>query len=285
MVRVFFLLPAVLYNGFFTIAQKKRVGYTVTERRRGICLDVFGMKGAFEMNLLEAAAIRVSRRSFIGPIGEEDFSYLQELAVQYSGLAEVEIRLSHGLAPCFKGFHASYGMFSGVEDGFLLGGAHHTADHMEKLGYYGELLVLEATARGVGTCWVGGTYRQDMLPSTSPELVDIVIVAGQVEQRGLKEKAVYSMVHRGRKSLSQMYRCDETPPDWFLRGVECAVLAPSAVNRQPVTFHWMDGRAFASVPDMGDFRPVDMGIAKAHFALAAGGDWQWGNGGNFIPSV
>ena len=75
------------------------MGYTVTERRQDICLDVFGMKGAFEMNLLEAAAIRVSRRSFIGPIGEEDFSYLQELAVQYSGLAEVEIRHSPGLAP------------------------------------------------------------------------------------------------------------------------------------------------------------------------------------------
>ena len=74
------------------------------------------------MDLKEAAAVRISRRSFIGPIGEEDFMYLQGLAEKYSRLAEVEIGLYHGLSPCFRGFHASYGMFSGVEDGFLLGG-------------------------------------------------------------------------------------------------------------------------------------------------------------------
>lgn len=237
------------------------------------------------MNLLEAAAVRVSRRSFIGPIGEEDFSHLRELATRYSELAEAEIRLFHGLGPCFKGFRASYGMFSGVEDGFLLGGEHRTVDHMEKLGYYGELLVLEAAARGLGTCWVGGTYRQDMLPPSAPKPVDIVIAAGRVEQSGWKEKAVYRMVHRGRKGPERLYRADETPPDWFLRGVECAALAPSAVNRQPVTFLWKDGRASAIVPDMRDLHPVDLGIAKAHFALAAGGEWQWGNGGEFIHLV
>lgn len=237
------------------------------------------------MDLKEAAAVRISRRSFIGPIGEEDFMYLQGLAEKYSRLAEVEIGLFHGLAPCFRGFQASYGMFSGVEDGFLLGGEHHTMDHLEKLGYYGEFLVLEATARGLGTCWVGGTYRKDMLPPSSPDPVDCIIVVGKVEPRKWKEKAIYRMVHRASKTVEQMYHADELPPEWFIRGVECARLAPSAVNRQPVTFYWKDGRAAASVPDMQGLHPVDLGIAKAHFALAAGGEWQWGNGGGFIPAV
>ena len=64
------------------------------------------------------------------------------------------------------------------------------------------------------------------------------------------------MVHRGKKGPERLYRADETPPDWFLRGVECAALAPSAVNRQPVTFLWKDGSASAIVPDMRDLHPV-----------------------------
>ncbi|MFR1240831.1 MAG: nitroreductase family protein, partial [Butyricimonas faecihominis] len=33
----------------------------------------------------------------------------------------------------------------------------------EKLGYFGERLILEAVERNMGTCWVGGTFAKDAL--------------------------------------------------------------------------------------------------------------------------
>ncbi|MCL1873280.1 MAG: hypothetical protein FWF85_04100, partial [Clostridiales bacterium] len=35
---------------------------------------------------------------------------------------------------------------------------------LERLGYYGELWLLQATALGLATCWVGGTFKRKLCP-------------------------------------------------------------------------------------------------------------------------
>lgn len=58
--------------------------------------------------------------------------------------------------------------------------------------------------------------------------------------------------------------------------------APSALNRQPVRFVWRDGAVSASVPDYAS-QAVDLGIAKLHFEIGAGGgSWKPGSGGAYL---
>ena len=63
--------------------------------------------------------------------------------------------------------------------------------------------------------------------------------------------------------------------------MEAVRLAPSAMNRQPVFFELKNGVVTARVSPSA-WAPVDLGVAKAHFDLAAGpGHWAWGSGAAF----
>ncbi|MBQ9179184.1 MAG: hypothetical protein IJ132_00085 [Firmicutes bacterium] len=64
-----------------------------------------------------------------------------------------------------------------------------------------------------------------------------------------------------------------------------AVKAPSAQTRQPVKFH-CDGEAVtARVKEENRYDLVDLGIAKLHFEIGAGGGtWEFGNGGLFTKA-
>lgn len=80
----------------------------------------------------------------------------------------------------------------------------------------------------------------------------------------------------------------DSAPAWFKAGVEAAMKAPSAMNRQPIMFSYnpADDTAAAHIDTTaGDEHHAmnDMGIAKLHFQIGAGqGQWAWGDGGLFI---
>lgn len=63
----------------------------------------------------------------------------------------------------------------------------------------------------------------------------------------------------------------ETPPEWFERGVQAALLAPTAMNQQKVRFELLpDGRTVHAQASPGAYTAVDLGIAKYHFEVGAG---------------
>ena len=57
---------------------------------------------------------------------------------------------------------ASYGMFKGVRDCIAFVGRQEDGLE-EKIGYYGELIALEAQRAGLNSCWVALTYRKKHL--------------------------------------------------------------------------------------------------------------------------
>ena len=71
----------------------------------------------------------------------------------------------------------------------------------------------------------------------------------------------------------------DSAPAWFKAGVEAAMKAPSAMNRQPIMFSYnpADDTAAAHIDTTaGDEHHAmnDMGIAKLHFQIGAGqGQW------------
>ena len=64
-------------------------------------------------------------------------------------------------------------------------------------------------------------------------------------------------------------------PDWFRKGVEAALLAPTAMNQQKFKFT-LRGDTVAAKAGMGFYTKVDLGIVKYHFELGAGTDrFRW----------
>ena len=63
----------------------------------------------------------------------------------------------------------------------------------------------------------------------------------------------------------------ETPPEWFERGVQAALLAPTAMNQQKFRFELLpDGKTVRAQTLSGAYTAVDLGIAKYHFEVGAG---------------
>ena len=80
-----------------------------------------------------------------------------------------------------------------------------------------------------------------------------------------------------------MYVSTVIPPNWFLAGMKAVEIAPSAVNRQPVKFTYKNGIVTAAVKNLkNESYALDLGIAKFHFELGAGGgEWAFGNGAEY----
>lgn len=229
--------------------------------------------------LLRAVKMRHSRRAYLDKMIPSD--ELTSTIDQINASATLHIQLVLNNPEAFNSFKNSYGMFKGVKHFIALIGPKNDPQLWEKLGYYGEQLVLEATAMGLDTCWVGGTYSKDechcqILPD---EELAAVIVVGYAEKKvSMKEKVISSISHRKHKTFNQCTKVYGSVPAWFKHGVESALLAPSALNAQPVLFTWKDEKAYASIPEKRKYEHLDLGIAKYHFELAADkGHFKWGN--------
>ena len=240
------------------------------------------------MNLIEAIAARRSRRKYLGtPIDPALAAQLQETLDHCNKVEGIRMKLVMDNGQTFNGLTKSYGMFSGVNDYICLIAESNDPAAAEKLGYYGELAVLSATALGLGTCWVGGTFRRSDVPvmlADTETLVCTIVVGNVDDQASAKERLIHRLTHRKRKFVADMFESDTPAPDWFMQGMDAVMRAPSALNRQPVTVVYECGAVTASVQDIhASGMALDLGIAKLHFKLGAGdGEWEWGNDGVFV---
>lgn len=234
------------------------------------------------MNLLNAIYSRISRRSYLNkPIEEEKIQTIRTQIDKYNKESHLTIQLIEDGSDAFNGLRKSYGMFTNVRTIVLLKGKIADKDLKEKCGFFGEYLVLEATEMGLGSCWVGATFDKssDLLKIPSEEeLVCILTLGYTAEQTSLKENFLRKMAHGKVKPLEHFYTSDATPPPaWFLEAIQAVQIAPSARNRQQYLFEYKNDTVAATSYDSYAFGLVDLGIAKAHFVLAAGGTFPWGN--------
>ncbi len=162
----------------------------------------------------------------------------------------------------------------------------------EALGYLGEYVILTATSLGLGTCWVGGTYRSGeaakLLGLGSTERLHAVSPLGYGSEAGLVEKLVKAAARSAsRKPLPSLLTAASLPlkagPAWAGSALEAARLAPSAVNRQPWRFTIRPDSVTVSIGAAGSearsaAKRLDCGIALLHLelgALAAGVSGEW----------
>lgn len=78
------------------------------------------------------------------------------------------------------------------------------------------------------------------------------------------------------KSREDVMKLTGAADQWFLDGVDAALLAPSAMNQQKFTFILEDGGKVRAQAGVGFYSRIDLGIAKCHFELGAGdGAFRW----------
>ena len=240
------------------------------------------------MDYIHAIEQRTSRRSFRNtPIAAKTLELLKEqiaLANEQSGLT---IQYLEDGSSAFEGVK-SYGMFHGVRSMLVLKGDRRLPALKEKVGYYGERLILIAQELGLGSCWVGGTFdRHSAVFAVAPEEEIVCVVPiGNVSALTVKEKLIRGVVHRSTKSIEEMVRADRPLTEEETAAMQLVQLAPTAKNTQKVVFSFYGETITASVPDDYPFDLVDLGICKLHFeegmkALFPQGHFQWGNGGAF----
>src|SRR5699024_5027431 len=138
----------------------------------------------------------------------------------------------------------------------------------ETCGYYGEKIVLYAQTLGLNTCWVAMTYSKGkaVFQLDPGEKLCLVIAVGYGQTQGVSHKV---------KAREAVMKVQGTPPDWFIRGIDAALLAPTAMNQQKFTFS-LDGSNVTAKAGIGFYSKIDLGIAKYHFELGAGAEnFNW----------
>ena len=220
------------------------------------------------MTLQEAITARHSVRKYIDKeIPVDIVTVLQDKIVEYNKVGNLNIQLVMNETRAFTGM-LSYGTFSGVKNYFVMVGKK--GDGLdERVGYYGEQLVLLSQTLGLNTCWVGLSYRKvpEAYNVGKDEKLACMIALGYGETQGVSHKI---------KTVEQVSNASDLTPAWFKRGVEAALLAPTAVNQQKFSFEYVgmsnnrhQVRAKKGISMIG-YTQMDLGIAKLHFEIGAG---------------
>lgn len=214
------------------------------------------------MDFKQAINERHSVRQYIDkPISDDIKAKLTEYVAEQNEESGLRIQVLFDEPQAFNCFMADYGSFKNVTNYIALVGKK-TDDLDEKCGYYGEKIVLFAQTLGLNTCWVGMSYSKSKarFDISKCEKLRLMIALGYGENQGKPHKS---------KSYDDVVKSTLPAPDWFKKGVNAALLAPTAINQQKFTFFY-DGKCVWAKAGLGFFSKVDLGIAKAHFEIGAG---------------
>lgn len=215
------------------------------------------------MTLEEAVFARHSVRAYTGePIAEAAAAALKEETEACNREGGLAIRLVQNEPKAFKSFLARYGKFSGVTSYFAIAG-EQADDLQERAGYYGERLVLKAQALGLNTCWAALTFGKGAVKKAAclkkGEKLVCVIAVGYGKTQGAARKS---------KTFDDVAVAKDAP-DWFKKGVEFALRAPTATNQQKFRFI-LEGDTVRAESTGGFYDKIDLGIVKYHFETGSG---------------
>jgi len=223
------------------------------------------------MTIQEAIEARHSVRAYKQlPLADDVVKVLEEKIAEVNRVGKLHVQLILNEPKAFLGPFAKYGKFRGVGNYLVMAGKK--ADDLDyRVGYYGEQLVLLAQMLGLNTCWAGLSYTK--VPGTyalgNDEKIACYIALGYGETQGVTHKI---------KTIGQVSNVSDSTPQWFRKGVEAALLAPTAVNQQKFSFEYVGENKVLAHKGFSliGYTQMDLGIAKYHFEIGAGKDnFMW----------
>ena len=187
---------------------------------------------------------------------------------------------------------STYGVIKGASL-YVLGKVKNRIRALEDFGYCMERVILEMTNMGLGTCWLGTSFKRkaferlieieddDVIPAVSP-------VGYTAEKRSFTESMVRVLAGSDlRKPWARLFFLGDFDTPLEREGcglyqvpLEMVRIAPSASNRQPwrvlkeadrdhFHFYMRKSKAYEPLAQTLPFENVDVGIALRHFELAA----------------
>lgn len=200
----------------------------------------------------------------------------------------------------FNSFLKSYGMFRNVKNYIACVVDHDYAHYLERAGYYGEKLLMNAFCLGLGTCFIGGTYNKDKVTARiriGEELLYIIAIGYESDKKASITAQLTQYISHIRKLDYKDYLVtDLTMDECFsafplLRdGIEAIACSPSALNKRPTRINIRrttnEGYKLSlCVPEQNKHQLIDLGIAMYNFQVAYPGEFQWGNPAKFCPKA
>lgn len=183
----------------------------------------------------------------------------------------------------------TYGIISGATS-FIAAAVNKSDYNLEELGYLFEKVILYATSLGLGTCWLGGTFKKGefakAITLSESEMLPVVTPVGY---KNTGESLLGSLMRfaagsKNRKAWEELYfngsfgsSLSEADAGIYAVPLEMVRLAPSASNKQPWRiimgknkFHFYLNSANGYSKALGyNIQRIDMGIAMCHFELTA----------------
>ena len=223
------------------------------------------------MTIQEAIRVRHSVRKYTGQsIEPAKVDVLRSELEKANAESGLNMQLVLEEPKSFSSGIWKYGQFSGVKNYLVMAGPKGK-DAEEKIGYYGEKMVILAQMLGLNTCWIGLTYKK--IPGTytlrTGDVVHCVIALGYGENEGVQHPI---------KPAGRFYESEGPVPEWFLKGLEMALLAPTAVNQQKFKFILHEGGKVEArpLPSIYGYTMIDLGIVRYHFEVGAGKEnFEW----------
>lgn len=213
------------------------------------------------MDIWEVMKARHSVRQYTDKIIEvEKRQSLDNIIAEINEEEGLNIQVFYDEPKCFNSIMAHYGKFTGVNNYICLVGKKSSALD-EVLGYYGEKIVLKAQELGLNTCWVAMNHGKSEAEVGKDEKQICLISIGYGSTQGIPHK---------NKPLQALCNYSKDLPEWFLKGMDAALLAPTAMNQQKFHFDLQDDGTVKATCGRGFYTKLDLGIVKYHFELAAG---------------
>jgi len=213
------------------------------------------------MEILELMKQRHSVRQYTARVIEaEKRSALDALIQEINQNTGLHIQTFYEEPKCFDSMMAHYGKFTGVKNYIALVGKK-SASLEEMMGYYGEQIVLKAQELGLNTCWVAMTHGKSKAEIGKDEKQVCLISLGYGTVSGVPHKS---------KALSDVCNYSAEMPEWFLSGMEAALLAPTAMNQQKFFFELQPDGKIKADSGRGFYTKLDLGIVKYHFEMGSG---------------
>ncbi len=215
------------------------------------------------MNIEEAILCRHSVRQYLDkPIAPEHADALRKAVEEANAQSGMHMQLVLDEPKAMNCLLAKYGSFKNATNYVAMIAPKNGFD--EKVGYFGEKIVLLAKTLGLETCWVAGSYKKipEAVRLEDGEKIYMIIVVGYGATQGKPHRS---------KSPQAVSNLSEDSPKWFEKGVQYALLAPTAINQQKFRFE-LDGNRVKATAGIGPYAKTDLGIVKLHFEIGAGSE-------------
>lgn len=215
----------------------------------------------------ETIVARHSVRKYLDkPIEAEKITAIQECINLCNREGGVHFQLVLDEPKAFKGSGvAMYGKFENISN-YIAIVAPRGSGGDEAAGYYGEKIVLLIQMLGLNSCWVGLTFKKvkEAYSIANGEELKAVIALGYGATQGTQ--------HPQKKTFADVAKAQNPVLEWFKKGVEAALLAPTAVNQQKFMFILREGNCVEAKAKFSlvGYKHLDLGIAKYHFEIGAG---------------